>query len=58
MAQRYDNCVEEIAWNLTKQILWVTEYGMSINGRHQYYDVDFPTYEEKYWQWMEKKEKP
>ena len=46
MAQRYDNCLEETALNWIKQILQVTEYGMSIDGRYQYYDVDFPTYEE------------
>ena len=51
MAQRYNNCLEETALNWIKQILQVTEYGMSIDGRYQYYDVDFPTYEEKYWQW-------
>lgn len=48
MAQSYDNCVENIVLNWIKQILQVTEYGMSIDGRHQYYDVDFPMNEEKY----------
>ena len=48
MVQSYDNCVEEIVLNWIKQILRVTEYDMSINGRHQYYDVDFPMYEGKY----------
>ena len=48
MAQSYDNFVEEIVLNWIKQILRVTEYGMSIHGRHQYYDADFPKYEGKY----------
>ena len=48
MAQSYGTCVEEIVLNWIKQILWVTEYVSSINGRHQYYDIDFPIYEEKY----------
>ena len=48
MAQSNDNCVEEIVLNWIKQILWVTGYGMSIDGRHQYYDVDFQMYEGKY----------
>ena len=48
MVQSYDNCVEEIVLNWIKQILRVTDYGTSINGRHQYYDVDFPMYEGKY----------
>ena len=48
MAQSYDNYVEETVLNWIKQILRVTEYDMSINGRHQYYDVDFPMYEGKY----------
>ena len=48
MAQSYDNCVEKIVLNWIKQILWVTEDGMSIDGRYQYYDVDFPMNEENY----------
>ena len=57
MAQSYDNCVEKIVLNWIKQILWVTEYGMSIDGRYKYYDVDFPMNEENYWHWIQKKEK-
>ena len=49
MTQSYDNCVEEIVLDWIKQILRVTEYGMSIDGRHQYYDVDFLMCEGKYW---------
>ena len=48
MAQSNDNCVEEIVLNWIKQILRVTGYGMSIDGRHQYYDVVFQMYEGKY----------
>ena len=48
MAQSNNNCVEEIVLNWIKQILQVTEYGMSIDGRHPYYDVDFAMYEGKY----------
>ena len=48
MAQSNNNCVEEIVLNWIKQILQVTGYGMSIDGRHQYYDIDFPMYEGKY----------